>query len=151
MNFEEEEAKALWVPWDQAFNYLTAKEQVSLLCAEFGTENVQYVFSLNKDWENLEFSTKVSMATPKAQAKPVQKTSGISSLSSLKKPAPAPKEEEAAEEPSWQPPNRAVSPAASPELQSVIAKMKKKQMGTSEAGDLAQDLLSDINAEDLDL
>lgn len=155
MNFQPEEAKALWVPWENAFNYLTVKEQLDLLCAEFGTETVQYVFSQDKEWEGLEFTTKVSMAAPKAApAKPVQKAAGMSSLSSLKKTVkPVPKEEpeEAAEEPSWEPPTRAsVSPANNPDLQATIAKIKSK-IGQEDKGDLAQSLLDGINADELNI
>lgn len=144
MNFSEEEAKALWTPWDKAFNYLTAKEQVDLLCSEFGSDTVQYVLSQEKAFDSLQIPVKVSMAAPK-QAKPAApKPSGLggmSSLSGLKKQAAAPSEGA-----TWQSPAR--SPMNSPEVQAVINKIKQK---TGAAQEPPKDELDGISNEDLGL
>jgi len=145
MNFEPDEAKALWVPWEKVFNYLTVKEQIDLLCAEFGSDTVKYVFSQDRNWEDLQFDTKVSMATSKVPSKPAQKASGLSSLGGLKKPVvkqeEAP-EEATQEEPSWSSPGTVGS---SPALQATIAKIKAQVgQGSNDKGKLAQDLLNNM-------
>ena len=146
MNFTPEEAKALWVPWDKVFNYLTVKEQIDLLCAEFGTDTVKYVFSQDKAWEDLQFDVKVSMSVPQKApiAKPVQKASGLSSLAGLRKAAPKQEApvEEAPEEPTWESPKHS-SVASSPALQATIAKIRA-QTGQVKSDNFEQDVLNDI-------
>ena len=148
MNFTPEEAKALWVPWDKVFNYLTVKEQIDLLCAEFGTDTVQYVFSQDKIWDDLQFNVKVSMNTSQkaTPAKPVQKPSGLSSLSGLRKATPKQEEpaEETPEEPTWDGPKHS-SVTSSPALQATIAKIRAQTGQKSDDVGLAQDLLNSID------
>ena len=38
----EEEAKALWIPWDNLLQYMTAEEQLKYLAGEFGADSVNY-------------------------------------------------------------------------------------------------------------
>lgn len=38
----EEEVKALWIPWEQLLNYMTAEEQLKFLAGEFGADSVNY-------------------------------------------------------------------------------------------------------------
>ena len=149
MNLSEEEAKALWTPWEKAFNYMTAKEQVDLLCAEFGTDTVQYILEQDKSFEGIDFPVKVSMASSKPSPQPRQapKPSGLSSaISSLKKPQP--KAAPAEEEPAWNPPQRVAGPVNSPEVQAVINKIKQQKTGGAPT-DLAKDVLADVNLDDL--
>ena len=147
MDFTEEEAKALWTPWDKAFKYLTAKEQVDLLCAEFGNDTVQYVLSQEKAFEDLQPSVKVSMATPKQSrpvpAKPAGLGGGMSSLGGFKKQTAPITENEA---PSWNSPLKKSS--KSPELQAVIDKINQK-VGNKQ--DKPEDDLEGISTQDLGL
>lgn len=155
MNFQPEEATALWIPWDKVFNYLSVKEQVDLLCSEFGTDTVQYVLSQDKIWDDLQFNTKVSMATAKTPAKPAVKPSGLSALTKKVPAKPVQHEpeeaEEAPEEPTWESPGRA-SVTANPALAATVAKIKAQVGGgKSNKGSLAQDMLNGVDLENLDL
>lgn len=154
MPITEEEAKALWIPWDRAFNYLTVKEQVDLLCSEFGTDTVQYVFSMDDAWKGLQFNAKIGTSQP-APAKPaVKQVSSLSALSSLKPKVEVRPQEEKVEEPTWESPMKNTSPMSDPKVQAAMEKIKQ-QVGIAQpnkkTGNLAQDLLSGIDDSDLDL
>lgn len=156
MPITEEEAKALWIPWDRAFNYLTVKEQIDLLCSEFGTDTVQYVFSMDDTWKGIQFNAKIGTSQPatKHVAKPAPAVSSLSSLSSLRpKGTLMVVEEETVEEPTWESP-KVSSPMSDPKVQAAMAKIKQ-QVGMAQpskkTGNLAQDLLSGIDDSDLDL
>lgn len=51
--------KKLWIPWNKVFKYLTVKEQLELLANEFGADTVNYVFSLNSIWKDLDMPERI--------------------------------------------------------------------------------------------
>lgn len=59
---DEAVCKAIWIPWEKVFNYLTVKEQLELLAQEFGADTVNYVFSLNRAWSNLDIPERIKAA-----------------------------------------------------------------------------------------
>lgn len=52
--------RQLWVPWEKCLRYLTVREQLELLAAEFGADTVNYVFSLSPQWTDLEMPERIA-------------------------------------------------------------------------------------------
>ena len=143
---EKEAAMTCWVPWDKVFHYLTVKEQVELLCAEFGTDTVQYVFSQDKRWEDLPITGKPVGQTVKA---PARSAMGMSMGIPKKPVAPAPDPEPAElpeDEPTWEPPK--MSKPASPGIEAEKAKILNAIKGKSKQADLSKALLEEFDDAD---
>lgn len=43
----------IWQPWDKILRYLTCEEQLNILAREFGSDTVNYIFSLDHVWDTL--------------------------------------------------------------------------------------------------
>lgn len=84
---DEETVKALWVPWDDLLQYMTAQEQCMFLAQEFGSDSVNYFIGTDPMFNGLELPAEIKNAGLGRYARFV---SGPQSASfSAPRPAPA--------------------------------------------------------------
>lgn len=58
----EEIAKALWTPWEDLLNFMTAQEQLELCAREFGADTVNYVIGTDPFFATLPIPEKIRSA-----------------------------------------------------------------------------------------
>lgn len=162
-NLSEDVCKQLWVPWENMLRYLTVKEQLELLAAEFGADTVNYVFSLDPAWDSLPMPERIAAAGMGNYEKRTTATAQTPSIPSMpsKPAAPAglsmpsfksPGAQYSAEEDYEAPPK----PAAPKRNTAIDMEGLKKQMEQIKAstgiskGDMASTLLGELGDDDLD-
>ena len=162
----EEDVKALWVPWEQLLQYMTAEEQLKYLADEFGADSVNYFVGTDPQFAGkLEIPAEIKNAgygryqsfmgnapqpqTKTAQAAPQRNAFGIpkvqqspaeSALKNAYVPSPTPKTGLAGLRPN--------STINQEQLKATLAGIRGKQEPANAQANKAMQLLKDQNLED---